>query len=115
LLQRLVTQNYSTFIYWTRKAAVQKEPRALFNLATRMADDDPVQGLAQDLPTAYTILSFLEHFYSKGQLLPPEMMAYIKKTREKISKKLGVSRTKQLDAAITTFDFSTLAPTAQMQ
>lgn len=115
LLQRLVAQNYSTFIYWTRKAAAQKEPRALFNLATRMADGEPVQGLPQDLPTAYTILAFLEHFYSKEQLLPPEMLTYIKKTREKISKKLGVNRTRQLDATITTFDFSTLAPTAQIQ
>lgn len=115
LLQRLVPQDYAVFIYWTRKAAAQGEPRALFNLATRMADDDPGPGVVQDLPTAYTILAILERLYSKEPDLPAGMMAYVVKTKAKLAKKLGKKRVRHLDTTITTFDFTKLAPPAEMQ
>jgi len=66
--------------------------------------------MTQDLPTAYTIFSFLEQNYSKAPGLPAGMMKYVKKTKMKISKKLGSVRTKRLDSMLNTFDFSTFAP-----
>lgn len=106
-VQRAVPQDYATFIYWTRKAASQKEPRALFNLAARLADKTPPAGMTQDLPTAYVILAFLEHLNGSG--LPPEVAAYAVETRKRISHQLGAKRTRQLDASFASFNFSTLA------
>lgn len=111
LVQRIVPQDYATFIYWTRKAASQKEPRALFNLAVRLADETPPAEVARDLPTAYVILAFLENLKDSG--LPPEVTAYAGETKKTISKQLGPKRTRQLDASFASFDFSTLAATAQ--
>lgn len=111
LVQRIVPQNYATFIYWTRKAASQKEPRALFNLAVRLADETLPAGMTQDLPTAYVILAFLENLKDSG--LPPAATTYAGETKKQILKQLGPERTRQLDASFASFDFSTLATTAQ--
>ena len=110
LVQQTVPQDYATFIYWTRKAASQKEPRALFNLAVRLADSTPPEGLSQDLPTAYLILAFLQDLKDSG--LPPPALAYASETRRKISKRLGTAQTRKLDASLASFDFSSLAATA---
>lgn len=106
LVQRMVPQDYATFIYWTRRAASQKEPRALFNLAVRLADAAPPNGMAQDLSTAYLILAFLQNLKDCG--LPPAAIAYASETKRKISKRLGPTETEQLDASVASFDFSTL-------
>lgn len=111
LIQRAVPQDYATFIHWTRKAASQKEPRALFNLAVRLADETPPPGVTQDLPTAYVILAFLRNLKDSG--LPPPAVAYASEARRKISKQLGPTRTRQLDASLASFDFSSLATTAR--
>lgn len=111
LIQRLVPQDYPTFIYWTRKAAAQKEPRALFNLAVRMADDKPPAGVARDFATAYTILTYLARTYDvKGYNLPPGMMTYIKQGRAKLARKLGRKEVRKLTTNVSTFDFSKLSP-----
>jgi hypothetical protein len=107
VIQRTVPQDYATFIYWTRKAASQKEPRALFNLAVRLADATPPTGMTQDLPTAYLLLAFLQNLKDCG--LPPAAVAYASETKRKISKQLGPTQIPQLDASVASFDFSTLA------
>lgn len=105
LLQRLVPQDYPTFLHWTRKAAAQKEPRALFNLAVRLADQSPPAGMKQDIPAAYTIFAWLER---NAGGLPPPAVAYAGKTRAQLAKQLGPAQAKKLDAGVKSFDFSKL-------
>lgn len=111
VIQRTVPQDYATFIYWTRKAASQKEPRALFNLAVRLADATPPAGTTRDLATAYLILAFLQNL--EDSALPPPAVAYVAETRKNISKQMGPARTAQLDASLASFDFSMLAAASQ--
>ncbi len=106
LMQRLVPQDYPTFLHWTRKAAAQKEPRALFNLAARLADKAPPAGMKQDLPTAYTLFAWLEH---NGAGLPQPAIAFASRTKKEIAKQLGAGEAKKLDGGVGSFDFSRLA------
>lgn len=106
LVRLFVPQDYPTFLYWTRQAAAQKEPRALFNLAVRMASNAPPEGVAQDLPTAYAILSYLERTPAG---LPAPVVAYVGKIRGTIADQLGDTRVHQLNAHLDSFDFSVLA------
>ncbi len=106
VVQRLVPQDYPTFLNWTRKAAAQKEPRALFNLAVRLADKAPPAGMKQDLPTAYTLFAYLER---NAGGLPQPAVAYAGKTKAQLAKQLGAAQAKKLDAGVAGFDFSKLA------
>lgn len=55
LLFRIIPVNYHIFAYWTRKAAAQREPRALFNLAVRLASKKPTETIKPAPETAYII------------------------------------------------------------
>lgn len=107
LVAQTVPQDYPTFVHWTRKAASQKEPRSLFNLAVRLAAEDPPAGMARDLPTSYVILTFLENTPDLG--IPQAFAEHVRKLKQDLSKELGAARVRELAESSTTFDFSSLA------
>ena len=104
---QMVPQDHATFVHWTRKAASQKEPRSLFNLAVRLAAEPPPPGIVQDLATAYVILTFLEETHDLG--IPPAFVEHVRKLRQDVSKQLGPARVKALTESSEAFDFSSLA------
>lgn len=110
LLQKLIPQNYCTFIYWTRKAAAQKEPRALFNLAVRLAAKKPVPYVKHDPQTAYIIFNYLQQYYATNPQLPKQMSKYITKIKAELLQQLGKKEAKKLDAQSMHFNFASLAP-----
>ncbi len=107
LLHLYVPQDMPTFMYWTRAAAAQKEPRALFNLAVRLASPAPPAGVAPDLPTAYIVFSYLQRTHTG---LPPEVMRYVAGQKTHLAKRLGAATARRLDNQAPSFDFTKLAP-----
>lgn len=120
LLTKLIKQDQMKFGLWTKMAAAQGEPRALFNLAMRMAVGLKEAGISKDLETAYILLILLEQLSSDPDL---EMGAknvlngiepFITQTKAKISSTLGKKRTKQLAADAAGFNYTTLAPRQEL-
>jgi hypothetical protein len=64
LEQTAIRQDLRIFIYWTRQAAAQGEPRAMFNLAARLARGIPELGVAQDQAMAYKLFTQVEKISS---------------------------------------------------
>lgn len=107
LIQKIVPQNYDTFIYWTRKAAAQAYPNALFNLAMRMSSKNKVTGVKYDPQTAYILLSYLQNTFVSVN----EVTNVIKQAKDQLAKQLGKMETQLLDKESQHYDFSKLAPT----
>jgi hypothetical protein len=110
LLQKLVPQDYALFLYWTRKAAAQGEPRAIFNLAIRLADGDEEHHLQQDLKTAFTLFSILQVRQSRKKILPVQILDIVSKGRSNIAEKLGKMEVAKIDLGIPEFRLASLAP-----
>ena len=71
VMAEYVKQDYAEFMRWTRLAAAQGEPRAVFNLAMRLGSDKKIQGIQQDPELAYILLTKLRTTKDpKGTLKP---------------------------------------------
>lgn len=111
LLSKLIPQNYQTYMCWTKKAAAQKEPRALFNLAVRLAAKNAIiPGITYDPKTAYIILRYLQQTYpddsaNQSAQLAILMDAVNSMLMPQIKEQLGETQTKDLDTEIKQFDF----------
>lgn len=120
LLTKLIKQDQMTFGLWTKMAAAQGEPRALFNLAMRMAVGLKEAGIAKDLETAYTLLILLEQLSTDPNLeigaknVLQGIEPFITQTKAAISSTLGKKRTKQISATAAYFNYSTLAPRQEL-
>ncbi len=116
LLSKLINQDQMKFGYWTRKAAAQGEPRALFNLAMRMDTGVPEAGIEKDPETAYKLLTILEKLKDdpkndeNAKAVFEQMTPAIADEKANIAKAVGDKRAAELAADAAKFDYSTLAP-----
>lgn len=109
-LNEYFARNDAKFAYWTRKAASNREPRALFNLAVRLADDKRITGFPQDRRLAYFLISELE---TSIRMYPKRLMMlepYVAKYKSELAENLGEDELRQIPNAFRDFDFSSLSP-----
>jgi hypothetical protein len=116
LVAKTIVQDQMTFGQWTKTAAAQKEPRAMFNLAIRMAVGVPDAGIAKNPETAYTLLILMDQLSMNPDLTPAAKMFFqgikpiSEKTKKDLETILGASKAKELTAQSANFDYSSLAP-----
>lgn len=120
LLAKFIKQDQMKFGYWTKMAASQSEPRAVFNLAMRMAVGIKEASIERDLETAYKLLVLLERLSPNSDLgkyemeVFREMKPFIAHTKASIEGKLGKKRAKRIAEKTTDFSYATLAPTRKL-
>lgn len=102
-LSKLVPQDQHIFIYWTKKSATQKEPRALFNLAIRMMNK--TEGVKYDPSTSYIIFTYLKQHERKYY-----QVYDMDSSRQKSISIIGKSNAEKLNKNVDSFNFQTLAP-----
>ena len=102
---KLIGLNYEKFVYWTKIAASNGEPRSMFNLAERMArpPEDSADGIASDYETAFMLFTLIKH----EKYVNPQ---YVSNKIINLGKKFSVERKGQLVEAAKTFDLKDLAP-----
>lgn len=112
--EKLVKQDQSKFGFWTKTAAAQGEPRAIFNLAMRMATGVPEAGIDKDVETAYILLSILEHKFSEltpeSQQQIEDAMPFVAQYKTAITKQLGKDTTEKLLTQVPDYNLAGLAP-----
>lgn len=113
LIYQIVPQDQKVFVYWTRKAASQGEPRAVFNLAARMGRDNPPQGIDYNPALAYTLLALLKDTYEHDPSFPKDMMEFIVAEVMRLADVIDTGQRDDAARALKKFDFAMLAPTAQ--
>lgn len=106
---KLVPQSQKTFIYWTKMAASQAEPRALFNLAVRYADTNPPAGLKYDPAMAYRLFLLLNRDYGENPNMGA-LLEYSKKEMERLKPILGEKTAHRIKKSLSSFDYGFLAP-----
>lgn len=104
----LVPQNYKTFMLWTRKAAAQGEPRALFNLAMRYAIGDERVNLSKDPVMAYKLLAVIAQMNDKLQGKLGPIMSHVNKYKAKIKSEIGAEKARKISKEVDDFDLSSL-------
>jgi hypothetical protein len=94
---KAIKQDQEIFIYWTRKAAAQGEPRAIFNLGARIARGVPSLGIAQDNDLAFKLLAHLTKMNvdTKGAL--EELMPAVQQETKKVSESFDATRMSLLE------------------
>ena len=113
---RLVPQSQEKFSFWTRAAAAQREPRALFELAVRMADGAPEAGIEKDIETAYKLLVNLQRLgrhYSPATYVGEvwrNTESIMTQTRARLAAELGESRAKTAATQAPGFNYISLTP-----
>ena len=113
LLAKAMPQDMEKFIYWTRKAAAQKEPRALFNLSMRYLYGLPEAGVPQDTEMAYVLLkgALVEVDKLEGKdSRTDEMHAAYKPFADKMCKALNPAKCAELASLVSEFNFGVLDP-----
>ncbi len=108
IAQTAIRQDQLIFIFWTRKAAAQGEPRALFNLSMRLSRGVPAIAFAQDPALAYQLLFYLTKINSELGGALGSMMPAVLQEMQKLS--VGPGRTQVLAVEKNDIDFAELAP-----
>lgn len=106
---QMIRQDEEVFLHWTRKAAAQEEPRAMFNLAIRMMSEDPSPGVKRDDATAYLLLRLAQDAVEEDveqQIFGP----HLKETLLTLRDRLGRAKILELEDRLYDFDTSTVAP-----
>lgn len=103
-------QDYGSFLYWTRMAAAQEEPRALFNLANRLAADDASGSVESDPATAYLVFLVLRPLMGQNPGLA-ELRPIVDNMMQELENKLGDEQVAELKKGAGSFKLSLLAPT----
>lgn len=104
----LFAEDQEAFILWTRKAAAQKEPRAMFNLAVRLLPV-PNSPLPPDTRTAYILLQQIQA--EVGPLKARLVFGnHLNKLLNDARTALGPDKVSEAEAARASFDFASLAP-----
>ncbi len=103
-------QDYGRFIYWTRRAASQGEPRALFNLAVRLAGDGASGGVQPDPALAYQVFLALDPMIVRYKPQLDQLRPWVESAKQKLEKKLGEERTRDLRTSASTLSLAALAP-----
>lgn len=106
--------NEEKFAYWTRKAASNAEPRSLFNMAVRLASDEPVVGFPQDKELASVLFMLFDDFVE----VYPDDLSHLKPYSDRFKSDLRrdlrkgdiVKSTLRIITRYDQFDYSTLAP-----
>jgi hypothetical protein len=112
LEQGAIRQDSQIFMYWTRQAAAQGEPRALFNLAARTARGIPEFGLAQDQAMAYKLFTEVEKINSAtGDILGLD--SPVQQEKQKLLTALGKERALLLDSE--SVDLTALKPKGPLE
>ncbi|MEY2632746.1 MAG: hypothetical protein RIR00_1400 [Pseudomonadota bacterium] len=109
----LFAQDLSQFAFWTRMAALQGNPQALFNLASRMVNGAPEAGIVRDRELAYQLLLLLEG--RPGLATQPggaELLKFSQTLRGKLATALGAAKVGELQAGLDQFEVSRLLPAA---
>jgi hypothetical protein len=104
-LAEVVDQNYETFMRWTCRAAAQREPRAILNLAVRTDPKDKLPFVIQgDDRITYRLLTLaLENTRTYPALVGSRK--YLTPMLAAVTKRLGAKETKVLDKDLPSFDF----------
>lgn len=110
--QRAIKQDQSIFMYWTRRAASQGEPQAIFNLAMRLSRGAPAIGVAQNLPEAYTLFHHLEQINSQSGGAIQHLLPAALEEKKRLTAALGPSGSVHLGSEVV--DFTRLAPTVAL-
>ena len=104
----IVPQDYPTFMFWTRKAASQGEPRSLFNLAMRYAFGVPEINLIKDSAMAYKLLIVIDDMNKEFSGGLESIMPYVEKYKTEIETELGTDQAMDISEQAKLFDISTL-------
>lgn len=108
-LAALIKQDQKQFGKWSRIAASHGEPRALFNLAVRMAVGVPTAEIEKDHVTAYQLLVRLEELSSGNDRLK-ELEPIISNIKAGIERELGEQRVRELLPMAASLNLSILSP-----
>lgn len=109
-LARSFGQDHGRFIYWTRRAASQGEPRAMFNLAVRLAAGDASAGVLPDPALAYQTYLALEPMLIRYRPQLDQLHPVVEGAKLKLEQELGEERTKALKKSAGSFSLAALAP-----
>ncbi len=106
---KLIGKHHDKFVYWTRQAAANGDPRSIFNLAVRMATtpNNSVKGIPIDHELAYK--SFMAIAIIGQKIDISYLMPMIKREVAKLRNKIGDKRTRELLNEMNTFDLRQLA------
>jgi hypothetical protein len=112
LEQGAIRQDSKIFMYWTRHAAAQGEPRAMFNLAARLARGTPELGIAHDPVTAYKLFTQVEKISSTtGDILG--LASPVQQEKQKLLTALGNEKVLLLDRE--SMDLTALKPKGPLE
>lgn len=103
-------KNEEKFIYWTKKAAAQKQPNSMFNLAMRLGATDQVSPyLKRNYEVAYVLLKDIEDM-SNSAMTEDYMyrQSFVLSYLKRIEDSLGIGKTAELEASRHKFDYQTL-------
>lgn len=106
---QMVRQDEKIFLHWTRKAAAQQEPRAMFNLAIRMMSENPPPGVKRDDITAYFLLRLAQDAVEENveqQIFGPHLKEALLTLRDRF----GREKILELEDRLYDFDTSAVAP-----
>ena len=112
LEQRAIKQSQSIFMYWTRRAASQGEPHAMFNLAMRLSRGVPAIGVVQNLPEAYKLFHHLEQINTQTGGALKHLLPAALEEKKRLTVALGPSGSVQLGREL--IDFPSFAPTVAL-
>jgi hypothetical protein len=109
-MRQYVEQSYQTFMLWSCRAAEQKYPRAIFNVALRAAEDaaeDKIPYVVQNPRIAYHLL---KRALANCRIYPElaNTRPFVESALKRVKQRLTPREIKQLDRERDTFDFSTL-------
>ncbi len=106
---KLIGKNHDQFVYWTRQAAANGDPRSIFNLAVRMATTpgNSVKGIPIDHELAYKSFMAIAIIGQKTDI--SYLMPMIKREVAKLRSKISDKRTRELLNEMNTFDLKQLA------
>ena len=102
MLFACIPQDINVFRYWTLKAASQGISGSMFNLAVRLANDDPTDGFLQDNVMAYNLFLILKKMGHSPQTCS--------EVRSKIEQELGHEQIEIIKDQFNNFELSSLIP-----
>ena len=107
---QLIGNDYKKFVYWTKIAASNGDPRSIFNLAVRMASipDKSVEVIKSDYEMAY-ILHYVILLESKKYHID-YLLPFVNKGITKLEKRFDDRKKEELIKIASTFNLKTLAP-----
>ena len=106
----MIGNDYKKFVYWTKIAASNGDPRSIFNLAVRMASipDKSVEVIKSDYEMAY-ILHYVILLESKKYHID-YLLPFVNKGITKLEKRFDDRKKEELIKIASTFNLKTLAP-----